>query len=242
MDLWKVVLVGAALLGLVVLFLVATGPGDLPTPPDGRLLDEGTFVLEQGGVRLGEEKFAVWVLPNGFRIDSTATLGREERRSWAVVGADWTLHRYEAVRMAPRVWETISARAEEGQVVVETKAGLSRQTKRLPEVPPVVVVHHPAVGLWYTALRLLVQGGGTFSALVLGESRIAPVEGAAPQAVGLRIPGRILPVERYRVRLGDEEVVLYGQGELLIGIEIPAKDFLAYMVEILPTGLEEVEL
>ena len=243
MDLGKLLLVAAAIVGLVLLIQIAAGPGELPDPPEGRFLDGGTFALVQGGNRLGEEKFSAWIVAQGFRIDTEVKLaGGEVRQGWMTTASSWSLTRYENLRSGPRVWETTSVKIEQGQVTVETKAGLSRKTKKLPEVPPLLVQDPPAVGPWFAALRMILGGTRRLALLKVRDGQIVPVEVRSMLAVGLQILGKKLPVERYTLRVGEEEVILYGQGDLLIGLSFPGQGLQAYMVEVLPTGLVESEL
>ena len=39
------------------------------------------------------------------------------------------------------------------------------------------------------------------------------------------------------MHLGEQEVWLYGQGELLVGMEAPSEGLVVYLKEVLPDGL-----
>lgn len=240
MDMWKLVLIAAAVLGLVVILHVASGPGELPPPPEGRPIEEGTYALEENGKTIGEERFAVWLVEGGFRVDSALRLEWQnlELTAWLRLGADWAARQYEARLKRARGGERLSARIEDGEATVETKAGLTRRAKKLPGVPPMVVLESSAIGPWYAVYRFF-QGvrGRRATALLPWAGSVAPLQAGPPEPVELRVRGRNLPAERFRVQVGDEEILLYGQGDLLLGVAFPGRRFVAYLVEVLPDGL-----
>ncbi|MFH1609145.1 MAG: hypothetical protein ABID40_00755, partial [Candidatus Bipolaricaulota bacterium] len=74
MDLWKILLAGILVVGAVLLLLPGSGPAEVPGLSGGVLIEQGTYVVERSGQRVGEEAFTLWLVDPGFRLDSSVRL------------------------------------------------------------------------------------------------------------------------------------------------------------------------
>ncbi|MBC7092664.1 hypothetical protein H5T53_01445 [Candidatus Bipolaricaulota bacterium] len=249
MDLWKILLLGAVVVGLVLLLQMGSRPVAVPEPLPGSLVEQGTFAIEQAGQRVGEEAFTVWLVEVGFRVDSEVRLtvsGQTvELAAELLLSPDWAPLAYTLVVQAPHGKQRVAARIAGEKVTFEAVAGLARQDRELTGTPPFAVLDNNVIGHWHALHRFLRAAGRTGetqgTALIPQAFAALPFRTQPPEPVGLKVGERTLPAERYRVQLADQEVWLYGQGELLLGVVFPAQLAVAYLEEVLPDGLIVVE-
>ncbi|MCR4392452.1 MAG: hypothetical protein NUV94_06775 [Candidatus Acetothermia bacterium] len=245
MDLWKILLLGAVVVGLILLFQMGSRPVAVPEPLPGSLVEQGTFAIEQAGQRVGEEAFTVWLVEAGFRVDSEVRLTGVELAAELLLSPDWTPLSYTLVVQTPHGKQHLAARIAGEEVTFEAVVGLVRQDRELTETPPFAVLDNNVIGHWHALYRFLRAAGRTGemqgTALIPQAFAALPFRAQPPEPVGLKVGERTLPAERYRVQLADQEVWLYGQGELLLGAVFPTQLALAYLEEVLPDGLIVVE-
>lgn len=234
MDLWRILLLGAVVVGVVMLLL--PGAEEVPGLVGGVLIEEGTYVLERAGQRVGEEAFAVWLVDSGYRVSSTARLGSQKVEAALVLDPSWNPIYYSEKGKAQ-----VSFRIAKGKPTITVGSGLFRRETVLAAFPPFAVLGTEAVGPWFATYRYLQARARTASAemtaVLSGKRTVVSLVGASPKAVGLNVGGRTLPAELYRVRLGEQEVWLYGQGDLLLAATAPSEGLVFYLKEMLPDGL-----
>ncbi len=239
MDLWKILLAGIVVVGVVLLLLPGPGPEEIPGLSGGVLIEQGTYVLERSGQRVGEETFTLWLLDSGFRVDSSVRLNvggqRIEASASLVLDPEWNpIYYVEAGK------ERVAVHVADGKPTVVVGAGWTRRSTTLVGSPPFVVLGVDTVGPWHAAYRLLqarARAPVQATALLASARATASLSGSPAEPAGLLVRGRTLPVERHRVRLGEREIWLYGQGDLLLGGTSPSDGTAFYMLEMLPDGL-----
>ncbi|MCX7749973.1 MAG: hypothetical protein N2320_00070 [Candidatus Bipolaricaulota bacterium] len=230
MELWRVVLIAALALGVVLLLLPA--PQEVPGLAGGTQIEGGTYVLVREGKAVGEEVFSLWLVDGLYRIESTGRREGEGFASLLVLDRDWNpLYYGEEGR------SRVGVRVVEGRPRVVAGSGLFRRVTALSALPPFVFLGARAVGPWF-ALYRAVQVRGGLTAVLPGERAAVPVEGGRPEPVTLDVAGKPLPAELYTVRVGGREVRLFGQGDLLLGGEVPGEGLVFYLREVLPGGLK----
>jgi len=231
MDPWRIVLVGFVALGLVLFFF--SGPEEVPGLVGGVLIEEGIYVVERGGERRGEEAFAVWLLDSGFRIDSRAQIGRERITASLVLDPAWNPLYYVEKGRAH-----VTFRIVDGKPTLRVGAGLFVRPAELDALPPFALLGAEAVAPWFAVYRCLQTSPAPgWTAILAGGRATAPLIASPSEAVGLIVGERMLPAERYRVQVGEREISLYGQGELLLALSAPSEGLVFYLKEMLPDGL-----
>jgi len=239
MDLWKILLAGILAVGVVLLLLPGSGPEEVPGLSGGVLIEEGTYVVERSGQRVGEEAFTLWLVDSGFRLASSARLNVDGQRSEAsaslVLDPEWNpIYYVEAGK------ERVAVHVADDKPTVVVGSGWTRRSTKLVGSPPFVVLGVDTISPWCAAYRLLQARARTTvqaTALLPSARATASLSGSLAGPAGLIVRGRTLPVERYRVRLGEWEIWLYGQGDLLLGGSSPSEGTTFYMQEMLPDGL-----
>lgn len=232
MDLWKIALVGVVVVGLVLFFF--PGPEEIPGLEGGALVEEGTYVLERAGQRVGEEAFTLWRVADGYRIDSTVRLGRSTVTASLVLDSAWNPLYY-----AERGKQAITFRFVNGVPTLRVGWGLVVRSTRFAILPPLAFLGAEAVGPWFAVYRSLQSRlrPNELTAILAGERTTASLVGSPPEEVGLLVLGRMFPAERYRVRVGDREFWLYGQGDLLLAMATADGEPIVHLKEMLPDGL-----
>jgi len=231
MELWRILLVGAIVAGVVALLLPE--PEKVPGLQGGVLVEEGTYVIERSGRRAGEEAFRLWLADGAYRIESALGPGRP--------GAVLVLDRgWNPLYYAEKGRTTVEIRIVGGRPRVATGSGLLRREVELPVLPPFAFLGAESVAPWFALYRqLLARAPGPEVTVVLAEERRAlPAVGGERQPVELLVAGRPLPAEVLPVTLGGREVLLYGQGDLLLGARSADGDWVIYLKESLPDGLQ----
>lgn len=231
MDLWKLLIVGVILVGL---FLVFAGPPELPKLPEGFRVEEGTFrIVGKSGER--EEIFGVYPVDAGFRVVSILhEKGKVLVEAELLYTPDWTPLAGTITQRRPAEMRWIFAFTE-GEVLIRRQQGPRETSETLALSENTFPFDRDLVAPWYAIFRaklgerLQILDVRTASSLVLN---IGPAE-----VVNLRVTGRSIPVERRAVVLENQRFQIYRQGELLIGLR--GEEFEAYLVEVLPEGIQE---
>lgn len=234
MDLWRILLIGVVTVGVVLLLL--PGPTEISGLTGGTLIEEGTYVIERAGQRVGEEAFAVWIVDSGFRVESTARFGDQVIKARLVLDPSWNPVYYSEEGRTP-----VSVTIAEGKPRISVGSGLFRRTTALSAFPPFAIVGTEAIGPWLAIYRYL-QVHARFArvettAVLTGKRTNVALVGVPPEEVGLLALEWTLPAERYQVHLLEQEMWLYGQGELLLAMDMPSAGLVFYMKEMLPDGL-----
>ncbi|HAZ27106.1 TPA: hypothetical protein DCY65_05150 [Candidatus Acetothermia bacterium] len=237
MDLWRIVLIAAVALGVVLLLL--PGPVEIPGLEGGVLVEQGTYVVMKAGQRVGEEAFTVWLVDSGYRVSSTARWGNHRLEARLILDPAWNPLYYTETGRTP-----LSVRVAEGRPTLTVGSGLFRRETVLPAFPPFAFLGAEVVGPWFAVHRYLHAqaraGPVEVTAVLLRERTTVSLVGSPPEPVGLGVGERTLPAERYHVRLGEREIWLYGQGELLLAMAAPNEGLVFYLREMLPDGLRVV--
>ncbi|MBC7222301.1 hypothetical protein H5T56_04910 [Candidatus Bipolaricaulota bacterium] len=231
MDLWKLLILGVIVLGL---FLVLGRPPGFPKLPEGLRIEEGTFrILSQAGTR--EEIFGIYPVEAGFRVVSILhERGKVLVEADFLYGLDWTPLAGTITQREPAKMRWLFAFSEE-EVVIRRQEGPREFTQNLPLSEKTFPFDHDLLAPWYGLFRegkkdraklLDVRTGKTY------ELAIGPGE-----EVELLVFGRRIPVERHPVTLEEQNFWVYREGELLLGLR--GEGFEAYLVEILPEGIQE---
>lgn len=233
MDFWRILLLGALIVGVVLVMMPA--PDEIPGLAGGVVVEQGTYVVERSGSSPVEETFSLWMVDGLYRVESTLHLGTRAVAAIVVLDQGWNPLYY-----AEKNHAALSARIIEGRPRITSGSGLFRRETTVTAFPPYAFLGAEVVGPWYAVHRFLqAQSHGAEVAAVLPGKRVtAPLSGSSPASVGLVAAGRILPAEAYHVRLGNADVWLYGQGELLIGGKMSAEGLTFYLKEVLPDGLQ----
>ncbi len=234
MDLWRILLIGAIVAGVVM--LLVPGAEEIPGLEGGVQIEEGTYARERAGQWAGDEAFTLWLVDSGYRLDSTAQGEDGEVRASLVLDPGWNPIYYREKGEAQ-----VSVRITEGKPRITLGSGLFQQETTLAALPPFAILGADAVGPWLAVYRYLQAHARTarveVTAVRSGLRTMAPLIGYPPEEVGLLVGERTLPAERYRVQLGGSEVWLYGQGELLLALDSPSDGLVVYLKEMLPDGL-----
>jgi len=233
MDLWRILLIGAVVVGLVLVLLPA--PEEIPGSVGGEIVEQGTYVVERTGLSPLEETFTLWMVGDLYRVESTLRVGAREVKAILVLDRWWNPLYYVETGQAP-----VSVRIVEGRPRVTSGSGLFRRESTVDAFPPYAFLGVEAVGPWFAVHRYLhaQPRAGSVTAVLPGKRTTVSLVGSAPESVGLVSGGRTLPAEVYRVRLGDEDVWLYGQGDLLVGGKLFGEGWTFYLREVLPDGLQ----
>lgn len=235
MDLWRMLLVGAIVVAAV--FLLLPAPEEIPAlPSDAVLVEEGTYAIEQDGQSVGEEAFSLWAAGTGYRIESRLVRGGRTIAATLVLDRAWNPLSFTEKGPVP-----VALRIVAGRPRLATGSGIFRREVAFDAFPPFAFLGVEAVGPWLAAYRYFQSQARSAvaqaTAVLPGRRTTMPVVGFPPEPVSLVAAGREIPAEVYRVRLGDEHVELYGQGDLLLGGRLGAGRVF-YLTEILPDGLQ----
>lgn len=229
MDPWRVVLVGFVTLGVLLFFF---GPEEIPGLVGGVPIEGGIYVVERGGARRGEEAFTVWLLDFGFRIESRVQIGGERVTATLVLDSGWNPLYYVEKGRTP-----VAFRIVDGKPTMRVGGGLFGRTIELDDPPPFALLGAEAVAPWFAVYRSLQTTSAERTAILAGGRGTAPLVGSAAQKVALLVGERTVPAELRRLRVGEWDVVLYGQGELLLALSAPSEGLVFYLKEMLPEGL-----
>jgi hypothetical protein len=236
MDVWRILLAGVVVIGVVLLLLSGPGLEEVPGLVGGVLVEQGTYAIERAGQRVGDEAFTVWLVDSGYRVDSTARMGNRVTTATLVLDPSWNPLYYRETGKAQ-----VSVRISEGRPRVTLGSGLFQRETALDVLPPFAFLGADAGGPWVAIFRYLQTRARAerveVTAVRSGLRTTASLIGHPPEPVGLVTGGRTLPAERYRVQLGEREIWLYGQGDLLLALASPSEGLVFYLKEVLPDGL-----
>lgn len=233
MDLWKLLILGVVLVGLVLIFW---SPPEAPKLPPGNRVEEGTFrVVTPTGTR--EEIFGIYPVDAGFRLASIVHEGGKilleadflYAPDWTPLGGTLTQRKPEEVR-----W--IFAFSE-GEILVRKQVGARETLTTLAIEASSFPWDWEIVSSWYAPMRTAQEGRG-FWAVDVRTGRKAEVKVEKVQEAFLSALGRLLPAERLELFLDEKKVTAFRQGDLLLALK--TAEFQAYLLEILPEGVLEL--
>lgn len=233
MELWRILLVGAIVVGVVALLLPM--PEGVPGLEGGVLIEEGTYVVVRAGQRVGEERFRLWLADGAYRIESVLEQGGRTVTAVFVLDRGWDPLYYAEKGATP-----VTLRIVGGRPRLATGSGLFQREVEFPVLPPFAFLGVSSVAPWFAVYRQLQARppGAEVTAVLPGERQVLPAVGGARRAVELVVGERLLPAEVLPVTLGDREVLLYGQGDLLLGAMAAGGEWVVYLKESLPEGLQ----
>lgn len=232
MELWRIILVGAIVAGVIALLLPT--PEGVPGLEGGALIEEGTYVVERAGQRVGEERFKLWLADGAYRIESAFEQGGRTVTAVLVLDRGW-----DPLYYAEKGATSVSVRIVGGRPRLATGSGLFRREVEFAVLPPFAFLGVSSVAPWFAVYRQLQvrPPGAEVTAVLAGERKALPAVGGARRAVELMVSGRPLPAEVLTVEVGGREVFLYGQGDLLVGARAADGKWVVYLKELLPDGL-----
>ncbi len=232
MDLWRILLIGVVIAGVVLVLLPA--PEEIPGLVGGEIVEQGTYVVERRGGTLVEETFTLWLVGETYRLESRLQVGTQIVEVVLVLDRGWNPLYYVEKGRAP-----VSVRVVEGRPRITSGSGLFRRETMVAVFPPYAFLGVEAIGPWYAVHRYLQAqpSARALTAVLPGSRSTVPLVGSPPEPAGLAADGRTLPAEAYRVRLGEGDAWLYGQGELLVAGKLPGEGGTFYLKELLPDGL-----
>ena len=218
-------------------------------------IDNGTVVFEQNGSVIGHETFRLLRSGPQLRLHASidldvqgSSIQMEQRlrlRSWLQPTT------YNLKADLPGSQQVIEASIDEGQIAYQSVVDEQTQDQQISAETPIVVLDNNSFSHYLILYRYLREMGearqigveGMFegTAYVPQAGRTLPLHVEEPIDAELRAGDRTIPVERFRVRLGDVPVDLYGQNDMLFAVRIPSQNFRAYREEVFPNGVEIVE-
>ena len=252
---WILIAVAVAALTAATAFFVFDRADHQSERTVESLIDNGTVVFEQNGAVLGRETFRLVRSGPELRLHSSidldvqgSTIQMEQRlllRSWLQPKT------YNLKAELPGSQQAVEASIDKGQITYQTVVNGQRQDQQLSAETPIVVLDNNSFSHYLVLYRHLREMGdarqvgvdGMFegTAYVPQAGRTLPLKVREPIEAELRADDRTIPVERFRVQLGDIPIDLYGQGEVLFAVRIPSQNFRAYREEVFPDGIEIVE-
>ena len=218
-------------------------------------IDNGTVVFEQNGSVIGHETFRLLRSGPQLRLRASidldvqgSSIQMEQRlrlRSWLQPTT------YNLKADLPGSQQAIEASIDEGQIAYQSVVDGQTQDQQISAETPIVVLDNNSFShylILYRHLREMgearqmgVEGMFAGTAYVPQAGRTLPLHVEEPLDAELRAGDRTVPVERFRVRLGDVPIDLYGQNDMLFAMRIPSQSFRAYREEVFPNGVEIVE-
>ncbi|MGQ9699487.1 MAG: hypothetical protein ACUVQS_00125 [Candidatus Bipolaricaulaceae bacterium] len=231
MDLWKLLIFGIILVGL---FLVLEGTPEVPKLPEGLRVEESTFRHRPptGGTK--EELFGIYPVDAGFRVVSLLREGkRVVLEADLLYGPDWMPLAGTLTQRSPTEIRWLFTFGQE-EVMVRRQVGPRETTETIPLAGPAFPVDRDLLGPW----DALFRAGSPEYLLDVRQGALYKVSVSSPEPVNLRVLGRAFPAERLGVSWEEGMLWFYRQGELLIGMR--GEESEAFLVEVLPEGIEEV--
>lgn len=252
---WILIAVAAAAVTAATAFFVVDRVDRQSERRVESVIDNGTVVFEQNGDDIGRERFRLIRSGSELRLGSSIDLdvqGSSVQMEQHLRLRSWLQPRaYNLKAELPGSQQIIDASIDEGQITTQTVVDEQTQEQQLSAETPLVVLDNNSFSHYLILYRHLREMGdarqvgveGMFegTAYVPQAGRTLPLRVEEPIDAQLRAGDRTIPVERFRVRLGDIPVDLYGQGETLFAIRIPSQNFRAYREEVFPNGVEIVE-
>lgn len=233
MDLWKLLILGVILVGLVVVF---QSPPEPPKLPEGLRVEEGTFRHRTPTGVTREELFGIYPVDAGFRVVSLLCEGGKVIvEADLLYGPDWTPLAGTVAQRSPTEIRWLFAFAPE-ETMVRKQVGPRETTETIPLAGPAFPVDRDLLGPWYALFR--AGSLGSVELLDVRQRTVHKVSIPSPEPVSLRVLGRALPAERLGVSWEEGMLWFYRQGELLIGMQ--GEKGQAFLVEVLPEGIEEL--
>ncbi len=232
MDLWKLLILGMVLVGLVLIFW---SPPETPKLPPGTRIEEGTFrIVTPAGTR--EEIFGIYPVDAGFRLVSIVHEGGKILLEADFLYApDWTPLGGTLTQRKPEEARWIFAFSE-GEMIVRNQVGARETLSTLPIEASSFPWDREIVSSWYAPIRRAREGEG-FWAVEVRTGEKAEVSVEKVREAFLSALGRPVPAERLDLFLDEKEVTAFRQGDLLVALRGP--EFQAYLSEILPEGIRE---
>jgi hypothetical protein len=233
MDLWKLLILGVVLVGLVLIF---GSPPEAPKLPQGNRIEEGTFrITTPAGTK--EEIFGIYPVDAGFRLVSIVHEGGKILLEADFLYApDWTPLGGTLTQRKPEEARWIFAFSE-GEMIVRKQVGARETLATLALEASSFPWDREIVASWYAPIRK-AREGMTFWAVDVRTGEKAEVKVVKVEESRLLSLGRPLPAERLKLSLLEKEVTAFRQGELLLALKTP--EIQAYLLEILPEGIREL--
>lgn len=232
MDLWKLLILGVIAVGLL---LILGRPPEPPRLPEGWRVEEGTFRLRTpAGIE--EEIFGIYPVDAGFRVVALRyTQGKVLVEADLLYAPDWTPLAGTLTQRHPQEVRWIFVFFEEG-VHIRKQIGAREFSEILALSEQTFPFDDDVLATWDALLRAGVTG--EVSLLDVRNGSLRRVRIGAREGVRLHVLGRLMPAERYGVTWDDEELWIFRQGDLMVGLRSPRGE--AFLVEILPQGIQEI--
>ncbi len=242
MEILKWFVLGAAVFALTLVALMALPPKG-PAADEEHVRQQGTFAVVQGGRIVVEEGFR-WAHGTAQQsLHSIATIdpGHAEVQLAAELTMDsrGAPHTYRVERDIPDTIGSVALTVGEGKVEFTFELEGQEYAESLAAAKPLVVLDNNIISHWlvlYAQLR--AQGTPWQGTAVIPQSLATlPLAVSKPDTAELVTQTARVPVDRYPVLLGDVNVDLFGQGELLLAILYPKQAALAWRRDLFPDGV-----
>lgn len=250
MDLWKwVTVAAAALLGVFVFLGIVQRPDFIPVPQTNSGVENGSFVLERGNVRLVQESFLLSMAGQLIDLHSNVTVhGAHQTTRFTQrlrLSSNFDPLRYFRDAQASSVQQTVLVELEDVNVRVNRFSDGQAQERQLSGTPPFVILDDNVIShylLLYRYVRQKAIHGQRFTgtAIMPQAMQAEPLEAQLPVPATLKSGGRLIPVEKILVQMGTTQFILYGKGETLFGVEFPAQQSIAYRNDLLKDGIDAI--
>jgi hypothetical protein len=232
MDLWKLAILAVIVVGLLLLLGSPLPPPKLPAGPR---VEEGTFrILTPAGAQ--EEIFGIYPVDAGFRV-----VGLRHEKGKVLVeadllyGPDWTPLAGTITQRHPQEARWMFAFSEEA-AVIRQQVGARETVETLPLLGRTFPFDSDIVAVWDALLR--AGAVGEIYLLEVRHRRVHKIHIGGRKDVSLRVLGRAVPAESLPIFWDGQDLRLYRQGDLLLGIKGAAVE--AFLLEILPEGVREM--
>jgi hypothetical protein len=247
----KLLLVLGILFGILVVgFLGLQRPADVPrwAVEEGRLVSSGHFVLEQSGVRLLEETYSLFALPNDERrLTSEGTLSVAGARIGIAqqtrYGPGYRPLSYELVAATSQGSQVITAQRGDREFTMEVRSGAVKQTVSSPLSEDLVLLDNNVIAHYVALLEVLRAGdaGRAFSAAVPQALVQVPLRWEEPVASRFTSGSRAYAGVMTTLHLGDTTIDLVSYEGRLVGLVNRTQGTVAYDAILLPGGLSMEE-
>ena len=253
----KIWLIGLLVVAVVAgLLLMAPEPDDSAGPADvaensaddRRMVDEGTWVTEVGGVRVVEESYTfLYSDADGYLLISQVSIesGGGEIR----IGQQYMLDRaflpisYQIASEGAGVEQVIWGQTRVEGFAMTAQVGQMQQSATVPMEDGFAVIDNNFMS------HLVLLHAGIRAGLIPTSLSVAVPQAllALPSSVGDPRPARITvgggmrDVISYALQFGDLSITLYEMDGRLVGMTNPAQRIVAYDAGVLPNGFEPVD-
>ncbi len=241
---WWIIL--AAVVGIIALGILPSLLTERATVEErGTLLDAGHFVIEEGGVRLLEERYTLFSHPTeGYMLLSQGeiTIGERSISLAQQTVYDLAFHPslYNLAVEAEPTSQIISAQATPDGLSMEVRQGAVSQTERIPDTDNIALLDNNIIG-HYVVLLMAIRAEALdreFTAAIPQRLLSLPAKIAGPNKADFRSGDTTYSGKRFDLQLGDIKIVLIEYAGHLAGVIDQTQGTVAYDLARFPDGIE----